>query len=309
MRRAGMWLLRQIGQAARILFIAMLTVSLGAGVVWAANYALTQGAGTTFGSIVVGGVNYAQQLLCDVTTPSQCAAVTAAGQVKIEGQGATAAALSGNPVRIGLSDATNNQNWLTGSALGNNVTGNNMGAVAQWVYNVASAAWDRAPGDNATGTYTNLKGCDPSICNTNGQALMANSAPVALASNQTVADPCTFRKKTYVPINLTSSAKIITGTTALQTYICSFHLVTATAQNIALVEGTGTVCATNIFGLAGGTTAATGWNLAANSGLARGSGSATIMHGTTDANVVAADVCLLLSGSGQTSGVMSYVQE
>ena len=43
MIRAGMWLLRQVGQAARILFIAALTVSLGSLAVWGANYTLTQG--------------------------------------------------------------------------------------------------------------------------------------------------------------------------------------------------------------------------------------------------------------------------
>lgn len=48
-----------------------------------ANYAMTQGAGTNFGSVIVGGVHYAQQLICDVTTPSQCGAVTASGEQKV----------------------------------------------------------------------------------------------------------------------------------------------------------------------------------------------------------------------------------
>ena len=173
----------------------------------------------------------------------------------------------------------------------------------------AASAWGVAPTGNVAGVNANLVACAAGICNANGQATMANSAPVALASNQSVADPCTYKLKQSAPINLTASGKIITGTTALKTYICAYHLVTATAQNIALVEGTGTVCATNIFGLAGGTTAATGWNFAANSGLARGDGHATLLWGSGDANVTAADVCLLLSSSGQTSGNISYVQQ
>lgn len=54
-----------------------------------ANYTMTQGAGTTFGSIVVSTVHYAQQLLCDPTTPSQCTAVSAAGAAKVDGSAVT----------------------------------------------------------------------------------------------------------------------------------------------------------------------------------------------------------------------------
>jgi hypothetical protein len=129
-----------------------------------------------------------------------------------------------------------------------------------------------------------------------------------LASDQTVGDPCTYAAKSFAPISLTASGQIITGTAAKKTYICSINLVSATAQNIALVEGTGTTCATNIFGLAGGTTAATGWNLAANSGHNLGSGVGTVIYGSGDANATAANVCLLLSSTGQTSGSIGYVQ-
>lgn len=126
-------------------------------------------------------------------------------------------------------------------------------------------------------------------------------------NNAITADPC-GGTKSFAPFSLTASGQIITGTAAQQVYICSINLVSATAQNIALVEGTGTTCATNIFGLAGGTTAATGWNLAANGGLTEGSGVATIINGSGDANKLAANVCLLLSSTGQTSGTIGYVK-
>jgi hypothetical protein len=121
----------------------------------------------------------------------------------------------------------------------------------------------------------------------------------------TSADPCTQATKLGAVISVTGSAQIIAGTSAKKTYICAIDVVTATAQNIALVEGTGSVCATNIFGLAGGT----GWNFAANSGVARGSGDGTVYSPSADTNAAAANVCLLLSGSGQTSGQISYVQQ
>jgi hypothetical protein len=50
-----------------------------------ANYAVTVGSGTNFGSVVVGGVHYAQQFLCDKGTPAQCAAVSAGGAVSTIG--------------------------------------------------------------------------------------------------------------------------------------------------------------------------------------------------------------------------------
>lgn len=55
-----------------------------------ANYTMTQGSGTTFGSVVIGGTtHYVQMLLCDLTTPAQCASVSAGGAVKVDGSAVT----------------------------------------------------------------------------------------------------------------------------------------------------------------------------------------------------------------------------
>jgi hypothetical protein len=108
----------------------------------------------------------------------------------------------------------------------------------------------------------------------------------------------------WTAISQTAGAQIITGTSAKKTYICAINLVTATAQNIALVGGTGTVCATSTHAIAGGTTAATGWNLAANGGLAQGSGVGVIAQAATAAD----NVCILQSGSGQLSGSIAWTQ-
>lgn len=47
----------------------------------AQNYQATQGAGTTFGTKLVGGVNYPQFTMCDPTTPANCVGVNASGQI------------------------------------------------------------------------------------------------------------------------------------------------------------------------------------------------------------------------------------
>ena len=88
----------------------------------------------------------------------------------------------------------------------------------------------------------------------------------------------------------------------------SFNVVTATAQNLAVVAGTGTTCATTtvgVPGLTGGATAATGWNLAANGGLTFGGGGSSIAQTTVNGTAL----CLFQSGTGQVSGGLTYVTQ
>ena len=73
-----------LGRGVYNIFIGTLIVMLVAGgMAFATNYTMTQGAGTTFGSIVVSTVNYPQMLNCDPTTPTQCAAVSNTGAMSV----------------------------------------------------------------------------------------------------------------------------------------------------------------------------------------------------------------------------------
>ncbi|HEY6249133.1 MAG TPA: hypothetical protein VI685_04185, partial [Candidatus Angelobacter sp.] len=120
-----------------------------------------------------------------------------------------------------------------------------------------------------------------------------------------VADPCQANAKVFVSVNQTANTRLVTGTAAKKIFPCSINLVTATAQNVALVEGTGTTCGTGTAGVQGfgGATAATGWNLAANGGLTYGNGASALGAEGTAAD----DLCLFQSGTGQVSGGLSYV--
>lgn len=139
-------------------------------------------------------------------------------------------------------------------------------------------------------------------------AAVTSSIPSGTARiGYTSDDPCTQLTKKSAPFSITASTQIITGTASNKTYFCSINIIAGAAQNAALVEGTGSVCATNIYGLAGGTTAATGWNLAANGGLTLGSGNGTVIVGSADSNVLAANVCLIVANAVQTSGTLTYV--
>lgn len=116
-------------------------------------------------------------------------------------------------------------------------------------------------------------------------------------------DPCFGNLKTLLLINQTTGTQLLAGTANTKIYLCSIIMISATAQNLALVEGTGTVCATGTAGVTGGSTANTGFNWIANEGLTAGSGVGTLAATATAGN----NLCLLQSSTGQVSGVIGVV--
>jgi hypothetical protein len=127
-----------------------------------------------------------------------------------------------------------------------------------------------------------------------------------IAGSTVVADPCQTNARVTTQISITASTQILAGTSAKQTYICwlSFSL-NGTADNVALVEGTGAVCVTSPLAMYGGNTAATGWNLLANGSVTLGS----IQNWFTKTTTAADNICLLVSSAAQISGVMQSVQQ
>lgn len=146
------------------------------------------------------------------------------------------------------------------------------------------------------------------------QSIQGNSGMTPLVTNQTqiggtavVADPCQALTKTFNTINIVTAAntKIVTGTSAKKTYVCSIFLLAGAADNVAVVGGTGTNCGTTTVGLVGGATAATGLILATNSGWQGGNGVSSIFSTTVNAD----DFCLITSAAVQLSGVVATVQQ
>lgn len=119
---------------------------------------------------------------------------------------------------------------------------------------------------------------------------------------RTVSNPCAQAVNTSLPISIAASATIITAPSN-KVHICSLVFNVADAENVSIVEGTGTLCATNILAVLGGATAATGMNLLAGSGVSLGNGSAVVAKATVNAN----NLCILMSGTGRLAGVMTYV--
>lgn len=125
------------------------------------------------------------------------------------------------------------------------------------------------------------------------------------ANTSQVFDACQLNAKTTVPISQTANAKVISAASAKKNYICSIAFNGSDAENISIVEGTGTVCASSPAAILGGTTAAAGMNFAAGGGVSIGAGTGVVMN-SVGTNV---DVCIYQSGSGRVSGVLTYVQQ
>ena len=140
-----------------------------------------------------------------------------------------------------------------------------------------------------------------------GQFATGQGIKITDGNNFLVVDPCKAAVKSYASISQTANAQLVTGTASKKIYVCSIHVVTAVATNVAVVEGTGTVCGTSTAGVGGfgGATAATGWNFAANGGIALGNGDAALGAEVTSGD----NLCIFNSGSGQVSGGISYVVE
>lgn len=131
-----------------------------------------------------------------------------------------------------------------------------------------------------------------------GQTTKSASVPVTIASDQTAPTPANSMScPNTISINQTSSTDVHTFTNNI--YICSVVLVSATAQSVSVVQGTGTTCATSPVGLIGGSTASMAF--AANGGIVL-DGSQPQIKGTATAQ----HLCVLQSSTGNVSGTITY---
>ncbi len=140
-----------------------------------------------------------------------------------------------------------------------------------------------------------------------GQFAIGEGFKITDGTNFLVVDPCAGQAKSFASINQTGNAQLVAGTASKKIYVCSIHVVAAAATDVAMVEGTGSVCATSTAGVSGfgGATAATGWNFAANGGISLGNGDSSLGAEITGGD----NLCVFSSGSGQVSGGISYVVE
>lgn len=108
----------------------------------------------------------------------------------------------------------------------------------------------------------------------------------------------------FFPVDIVTATTTlaVTGVAGRHVRICSLNLITAAANNVAIIAGTNGSCGTSTAGMNGGVTAAEGWNLAANGGIALGSGLGTVMRTETTGD----SVCIITSAATQLSGTLAY---
>lgn len=216
----------------------------------------------------------------DETTRGRRTTVTAANALKVDGSAVT------QPVSLAANQSVNvaQINGVT-PLMGNGSTGTGSHRVTiasdnSAVSGLGAAATGAAPPANAV-----LQGG------------LASGATGGFLTAHAVCD--TF---VNVNVNTATTTLLITGVSGRHVRICSMSLVTAAANNVALLSGTGATCGTGTTGMSGGTTAATGWNFAANSGLSQGSGIGAI----NQTNATGDSVCVATSAATQLSGRISY---
>ena len=263
------------------------------------------------GAVVADTGKNATQL-ADGTFPWRKATISAAGNL----QTSIATALPAGSAVIGhVINDSGSTTAVTGNVTVAQATGTNLHAVLD---TTSTTAVTQATGTNlhavldttsttavTQATAANLNNTDANDGST-GSAVPAKAGYIAgnASGNLTGLTVCDNRKA--FSSAATTALKLVALVSAKQVYICSINIVVAGANNVALVEGTKTTteCDTATAGLAGGTTAATGWNFAANGGLTQGTGIGVVAATAT----VAHDVCLFFSAATQVSGVISWTQ-
>jgi hypothetical protein len=120
-------------------------------------------------------------------------------------------------------------------------------------------------------------------------------------------DPCEREARTQYRVDIVTATTVeIAAAVASEFYyICSVNLLTAGANNVAIIEDdSATNCPSPSAGVStGGTTAAEGYNFAANGGIVVGNGQKWVMK-TTTAN---RSFCIITSGAFQLSGTITFV--
>jgi hypothetical protein len=180
--------------------------------------------------------------------------------------------------------------------------GQNVAAPANWLqqgcqFNTSPTTITSGNGspvqcDNAGNVLVNVKAITGQ--NANGQAVMASSAPITIATDQRVSNA-----SSSVAINVstatTTQLVALSGSTSI--YVTSFDVIAGGTGNITFEYGTGTACAT-------GTTVLTGaYPLVAQAGISKGAGIGAILK-VPSGNAL----CVLTSAAVQMSGSVSYQQ-
>lgn len=182
-----------------------------------------------------------------------------------------------------------------GRELGGSIPGKNTAPVIVALAPTLPAQRPALGGPNALP----VSGLSASVKNANQPVVQSDPATVVnLSPNPSLQCPITAN------VSQTGNTQIITGTAGKRVFFCSMRWVTATAQSVSLVSGTGSTCGTGTTAIVGSTTAANGESYAANGGVAEYSD--RILTPPPAGMATGDNVCLLQSSSGVVAGKITY---
>ncbi len=118
-------------------------------------------------------------------------------------------------------------------------------------------------------------------------------------------DPCLQKTKTNLAISqaTTFSQQLVALAAGSAINVCSMFVISASANALALTNGTGTNCANGSTALIGSLTLASSVSLAANGGWTLGNGAGTILIAAAGQ-----ELCMLTS-TGVIAGNLTYVYQ
>jgi hypothetical protein len=190
-----------------------------------ANYLATQGSGTTFGSIVVSTVHYAQMLVCDSVAPANCAAVKAASTAAVATDPAVVVRVNpGDAVATGISSiATNTSSPVPA---GTNTIGGVFGAPNVTPTDCSGTITSGGTAQNAFTatagkhgfTIVNLS-ADPMWISFTGTAVIGTQASYLLAAGSATVQGGSFTSPLGFGMN--TALSVIAATTA-DKFSCTF---------------------------------------------------------------------------------------
>jgi hypothetical protein len=176
---------------------------------------------------------------------------------------------------------------------------------------VSGTAIDTNSGNKSAGTQRMVQATDQPALPAAGQGATGSAPPTGATQAGGLCSGATGGLLCGIPvadtpkainISTATTTLIVTGVSGRQVRISSWDLIAAGADNVAWIEGTGATCGTGTAGMAGGTTAASGYNFAANGGMAKGSGLGTVLQTATAGD----SVCIVTSANVQLSGSLMY---
>lgn len=246
--------------------------------------------------------------VCDGTAAAQCAAVKAASTAAAATDPALVVAISPNNT-VGATVASGG---VASGAIASGAVASGAYASGAFAVGAGTDGWNATLGTKADAAWSSGSGTLIAIAkaiagNTSAAVPACGSTPcttiIGLISN----DPCAGALKTNVAIATSSgNTQLVAGSSGKKVYICSAHVIGATAAVINIIEGTGAACTTaNEAAIWGSTTAASGESYPANGGMTYGNGGGTVGVTATAAN----GVCLLQSGTAALAGNITFVQQ